>query len=124
MCGIFGWYMAVDTLPRKNWIPEYWAQLRAAVAQAPDLANFEPPQPVFFMDNPKVSVEPAENGYEVVLRQASERRCVQFSTVAAIRQSAQKITISGGSCNGDMNTVRIFMNTAPNNNAPVLPATN
>lgn len=101
MTALFGWYYLVDSLPRSRLIPDYVTRISAAADQAAangTLATLAVEQPSFYLDNPVVSVRPAEGGYEIVFTQTSKRRCEQIISNAVVKQRASRISTGDKSC--------------------------
>lgn len=112
MVAMFGWYYLVDTLPRSRLIPDYVTTTAVAAQQAAakgELTTLAVAQPMFYLDNPVVSVGPGEgDAVEIRFSQASKRRCDQITSNATVKQVATRIVISGGIC-GDANEVTLVV---------------
>lgn len=111
---MFGWYYLVDTLPRSRLIPEYVDRVIAAAdaaLAANGLDGMRVDQPMFYLDNPVVSVLPAEGGYDIRFAETSRRRCEQLTTSDAVKRRAAQVTVEGGTC-GDSNVVTLAVRPA------------
>lgn len=109
---LFGWYYLVDSLPRSKLIPEYVARVSEAAGAAAvngGLASLAVEQPMFYLDNPVVSVRDGEAGaYVIQFSQVSKRRCEQIAGNKFVKERASQILVARGSC-GDWNEVGLVM---------------